>query len=149
MVMIIRDEAVLGAAEAEAGASEGFIVSETFRESYGLGLVCFTEPYFDKAGLKADTVSYIVADLPLETLATCVKSEIVSGAGLGSLIGGEGIWEDDRGRGGSQGLAGVSCSVRDWAFLRLLHHPELAPGMPRQEAMATLRHWRAERCGAP
>lgn len=145
MVLVIRDEAAFDAAAA-AGTSEDFLVSEMFVKAWGMGVACFTEPYFDEAGLKADTVSYIMADLPLETLAACVKSEIVSAAGLGSLIGRQGIWEDDWGRGTSQGLAGESYSVRDWALLRLLHHPDVPPGTPRDEVMARLRAWHDARC---
>lgn len=148
--LVIRDAAMPDAA-AEAGASEAigqdFPVSEVFLMGREQRLGRVGEPDLDKAGLKADAISCIVADLPPEDLAACIKSEVLSAAELvNSPLGTASAWDDDWERWEPQSLAGESYSVRDWALLRLLHHPDVPPGTPRGEVLARLRAWHDARC---
>lgn len=151
--LVVRDKAMFDAA-VEAGTAEAigqdFPVTEPFVAAWTQGQACFTEPFYDEAGQVADVIVTVMANLPFEDLATCVKSQMLNAAGfLNAPIGDASLWDDDWRRWEPQGLAGEGFAWRDWAHLRLLYHPEIPRGTRRDAVMATLREWRAERCGAP
>lgn len=148
--LVVRDKAMFDAA-VEAGTSEAigqdFPVTEPFVAAWSQGRGCFTEPFYDEAGQVADVIVTIIANLPLEDLATCVKGQMLNAAGfLDAPLGDASIWDDDWARWEPQGLAGEGYAWRDWALLRLLYHPEIPRGTPRADVMATLRAWHAARC---
>lgn len=110
---------------------------------------CWTAPHAGEDGETRFATIVIRAELEPDLLGHCVIEELYNSFGIGDPTGQGSIFADPWGRpsrGGDPRLA-AALGLREQALMRLLHRPELRPGMTRREAMPILRELLAEGCG--